>query len=589
MIEPARRFSVAFGFLVAALTFAASSLSFGTASAQGLYQQPRYAAIVVDANSGEVLYARRADALRYPASITKVMTLYLTFEAMASGKMTAADIVPMSSHAASQAPTKLGVRAGDAITVDQAIKAITTKSANDVAVALAERIGGTESRFAALMTLRAQELGMTNTRFVNASGLPDNRQITTARDIAILSRAVMRDYPQYYAYFSVKEFDFRGRTIVGHNGVMNRMPWVDGLKTGYTAASGYNLAASGVRDGQRLITVVLGGSSTAARDENVEELLTTGFDVLAKRKMGQNITLASAMSEPEDVDGPVLRPSVEQGSADQAGLQIVLADAHLRGIENASYGLSSGDGVSAAILRSAVADSATQAGLRGGMAENCGAVHHSRKVKLGRGRHAKTKIVTSTSTVCRNAPMVAVGGRTDAPAAPEGGAIAKADCVKVGKGRHRHTVCKAAKDEAAETVAQAGAKTDCVKVGKGRHRHTVCKAADAQVASAKDVVSKDKAPAKPAKKADDQTADADSGRYLIQVGAFKSRGDAQDHLAKMTHKYGGVVASAGTQVQSAGNGNYRARFSGFTAKEAKSACKALSAKGERCMVMSASS
>jgi D-alanyl-D-alanine carboxypeptidase (penicillin-binding protein 5/6) len=329
MQKPARRFSILSVMLAA--TMVVASLSAAThAAAQGLYNQARYAAIVVDATSGEVLYARRADQPRYPASITKVMTVYLVFEALATGRLSLTDPVVMSRHAANQAPSKLGLRPGESLTVDQALRVVATKSANDVAVALAEKLGGTEARFAALMTLRAQEIGMTNTRFVNASGLPDTRQISTARDIAILSRAAMRDYPQYYSYFATKSTTFRGQTIPTHNRLLLRMPGFDGLKTGFTNASGYNLAGSAVRDGRRLITVVLGGNSTAARDENVEDLLNAGFDVLAKRKAGQTMTIAANMREPDDIAGPIMRPSTEQGSGEQAGLRVVVAD-ELRG------------------------------------------------------------------------------------------------------------------------------------------------------------------------------------------------------------------------------------------------------------------
>ncbi|MFN3524416.1 MAG: D-alanyl-D-alanine carboxypeptidase [Phenylobacterium sp.] len=288
--------------------------------------QPKYAAIVVDASSGEVLYAKRADSPRYPASITKVMTLYLTFEALESGKLKLTDRVPISPRAAAQPPTKLGLRAGDSISVEDAMYALALKSANDIAVAMAEKLGGTESRFAALMTLRAQELGMTNTRFVNASGLPDSRQITTARDLAILSRAVMRDYPQHYKLFNTQVHVVRGQTLRNHNRLLGRMDGVDGIKTGFTNASGFNLAASAVRDGRRLIAVVLGGPSTAIRDENAQDLLLTGFDVVARRARGENITIAQNLFEPEP-SGGVVRPSVEQGDGEQDELKIVLASA----------------------------------------------------------------------------------------------------------------------------------------------------------------------------------------------------------------------------------------------------------------------
>ncbi|MFN3857806.1 MAG: D-alanyl-D-alanine carboxypeptidase [Caulobacter sp.] len=277
--------------------------------------QPKYAAVVVDANSGEVLYAKRADSPRYPASITKVMTLYLAFEALADGRMKTTDLITVSAKAASQPPTKLGVSAGDVITVEDAMKAITVKSANDMSVALAEHMAGSEEKFAALMTLRAQELGMSNTRFVNASGLPDSRQVSTARDIAILSRAVMRDFPQYYSLFNLRSFTYRGVTMNNHNRLLARMDGVDGLKTGYTNASGYNLAASGVRDGRRLIVVMLGGSSGAARDNHVQELLNTGFDVQRRRAGGERILVAQSLFEPPPPPVGVQYASIEQGGA----------------------------------------------------------------------------------------------------------------------------------------------------------------------------------------------------------------------------------------------------------------------------------
>jgi len=326
-LRSARSLIAVAGLALACLTGMAAPT---TALAQIPYLQlnaaePKYAAIVIDANSGEVLYDKRADSPRYPASVTKVMTLYLTFEALSEGRIKPTDRVVISSRAAAQAPTKLGLPPGDSLTVDEAIRAMTVKSANDIAYAMAEKLGGSESRFAALMTLRGQELGMRNTRFVNASGLPDSRQISTARDLAILSRATMRDFPQYYSYFSVKSFSFRGSTIRGHNRLLDSMDGFDGLKTGYTNASGFNLAGSAVRDGRRLIAVVLGGQSTAWRDNNMEDLLLTGFDVLKRRSKGDRTTIASNLYEDEP-RGSVMRPSVEQGDGEQSGLQIVLTE-----------------------------------------------------------------------------------------------------------------------------------------------------------------------------------------------------------------------------------------------------------------------
>jgi D-alanyl-D-alanine carboxypeptidase (penicillin-binding protein 5/6) len=311
----------------------AAATTLGTAAAPARAQIPifqnllaasqtKYAAIVVDAKSGEILYAKHADSPRYPASITKVMTLYLTYEALASGKLHLEDRVTFSPHAAAQAPSKLGVRPGDSISVQEAIEAMCTLSANDAAVAMAEKLGGTESRFAALMTLRAQELGMQNTHFANANGLPDSRNLSSARDIAILSRAAMRDYPQYYHFFSEESFNFRGRQVVNHNHLLG--PGVDGLKTGFTNASGFNIAISGVRDNRRLIVVVMGGPTRVSRDQNAEDLLLTGFDVMRRRANGEKIVVAQNMFEPTELNGPVVRAPTEQGDGDQDALKIQL-------------------------------------------------------------------------------------------------------------------------------------------------------------------------------------------------------------------------------------------------------------------------
>ncbi len=257
----------------------------------------RYAAIVVDAETGEVLFARHADSRRYPASITKVMTLYMAFEALAEGRVKADDVLTISPHAASQPPSKLGLAAGQTITLDDAMKATAVRSANDMAVAIAEHIGGSQDRFAAQMTLKARELGMTQTRYVNPNGLPDARQLTSARDLAILSRAVMRDYPQYYRYFGLHDWAFNGRDYRNTNGLLLNSRGYDGLKTGYTNASGYNLAASAVRDGKRLITIVLGGRSTASRNQHVAALMETGFEVERARANGQLIQVAQTFFE----------------------------------------------------------------------------------------------------------------------------------------------------------------------------------------------------------------------------------------------------------------------------------------------------
>jgi D-alanyl-D-alanine carboxypeptidase len=234
---------------------------------------PAFSALVVDVNSGRTLYSADENGLRHPASITKVMTLYLLFEKLDSGAMTLQTPIPISQHAAGQEPSKLGLAPGDSISVDDAIKAVVTRSANDIAVAIAEAVGGSENNFADLMTRKAHALGMSNTLYRNASGLPDNEQITTAHDLAILGRSLEERFPRYFRYFSTAQFNFDGEIIGNHNHLLGRVDGVDGIKTGYTRASGFNLLTSVHRDGRSLLAVVMGGRSAAGRDRIVANLI----------------------------------------------------------------------------------------------------------------------------------------------------------------------------------------------------------------------------------------------------------------------------------------------------------------------------
>ncbi|QCO00850.1 D-alanyl-D-alanine carboxypeptidase [Azospirillum argentinense] len=238
----------------------------------------KYAAIVVDARTGEVLHEENADTLTYPASLTKMMTLYLTFDALDEGRLRLDQALPVSAWAEAQSPTKLGLRAGKTLRVEQAILGLVTKSANDASVVLAEALGGSEAKFAEMMTRKARELGMRNTVFRNSNGLPNMQQVTTARDFSILSRAMLSDHSRYYPYFSRRAFVYGGRSLNNHNRLMSRYEGMDGIKTGYTVASGFNLAASAVRDGRRLVAVVLGGKSAASRDARMEAILDKAFD-----------------------------------------------------------------------------------------------------------------------------------------------------------------------------------------------------------------------------------------------------------------------------------------------------------------------
>lgn len=238
---------------------------------------PPFASIVVDGNSGTVLQASNPDALRHPASLTKVMTLYLLFERLDAGRVKLDTPLPVSEHASEQDPTKLGLKPGQTITVEDAIKGIVTRSANDAAVVIAEYLGGSEQAFAKMMTQKARALGMAHTTYVNASGLPDDDQITTARDQALLGRAIQDGFPRYYKYFSTQAFVFRGETIRGHDHLLSEVEGVDGIKTGFTRASGFNLLTSLHRDGRYLVAVVMGGPSASERDARMRGLIADHF------------------------------------------------------------------------------------------------------------------------------------------------------------------------------------------------------------------------------------------------------------------------------------------------------------------------
>ncbi|GGC57422.1 serine hydrolase [Chelatococcus reniformis] len=235
--------------------------------------RPAFAAYVIDVKTGKTLYAKSEDEIRYPASITKVMTLYLLFEQLDRGRLSLDSPLRVSANAASQAPSKLGVRPGSTIEVEDAIKAVVTRSANDVAVAIGENLAGSEPAFARMMTAKARALGMASTVYVNASGLPDERQVTTARDLSILARAIQDRFPRYYGYFSTRSFRYGGRVIGNHNRLIGRVEGVDGIKTGYTRMSGFNLMTSAKANGRHVVGIVLGGRSGAIRDRIMASLI----------------------------------------------------------------------------------------------------------------------------------------------------------------------------------------------------------------------------------------------------------------------------------------------------------------------------
>jgi D-alanyl-D-alanine carboxypeptidase len=242
----------------------------------------RYAAIIVDEKTGTVLHAANPDTRIHPASLTKMMTLYLVFEALKNNRLLLDTNITVSKRASRRPSSKLGLRKGHTITVREVIGALIAKSANDAATVIAEKLAGSETRFAQIMTARARQLGMSRTTFTNASGLPDRRQISTARDMAKLGIALRRDFPEYFKYFSMKTFKYRGLRHRNHNRLLRQYDGTDGIKTGYVRASGYNIVVSVERDGHRLIAAIFGGKSAGRRDRHTKLLLRRTFKMLAE-------------------------------------------------------------------------------------------------------------------------------------------------------------------------------------------------------------------------------------------------------------------------------------------------------------------
>jgi D-alanyl-D-alanine carboxypeptidase len=321
----------------------------------GSNYHPPFAAIVVDDNTDQTIYEVNADEPRHPASVTKVMNLYLLFEQLEAGKVTLDTMLPVSAHCAGQNPVKLGLKPNSTIRAEDALKAMVTKSANDAACTVAEfHGGGDEGEGARLMTVKAHSLGMTNTNYVNGSGLPDEAQITTARDQALLGLIIHNRFPVYYRYFSTLSFNWHGKEMHNHNGLLGNVPGVDGIKTGYTEASGYNLVASVQRGDRHIVSVVLGGTSNGARDTQMHKLIEEHFPHASAQRTAPALTemvggvtanpIVAVNGTPQPVTGTPVTPAVAPPAAPMlastpaAGATRGLQPANSIGASDAAHG-----------------------------------------------------------------------------------------------------------------------------------------------------------------------------------------------------------------------------------------------------------
>ncbi|MBV8663837.1 MAG: D-alanyl-D-alanine carboxypeptidase [Hyphomicrobiales bacterium] len=556
---------------------------------QGGYEPP-FSAIVVDANTGRTLYSVNENDLRHPASITKVMTLYLLFEQLDKGALTLQSQIPISQRAAAQEPSKLGLAPGDTISVDDAIKAIVTRLANDIAVAVAEAIGGDENHFAELMTHKAHELGMSRTVFRNASGLPNDEHITTAHDLAILGRATEERFPRYFRYFSTHEFVYDGEVIGNHNHLLGKVEGLDGIKTGYTRASGFNLLTSVHRDGRSLIAVVMGGHTASARDALMESLIA---DHIAEASTNHTATMIAQAEPPEPPRAPEPPPAVAPAALPRPA---VIAEVRpVPAAKPANGHIEEGDAEDGEDEEDA--------------APRVAAVLPPAKLaqRLANAPHPAAAPGQPVATVAP--PAVAAPAQPEPPApAPTARVAAYAatpahkteatpEALGWVKGPEPANVAAKAQPAApapapatrvaslapAHAAEPAPAAQGWAKGPAPANAEAKPKAAPAaSAARAKEVteVARDDAPR------NDEPARA-SGRdsWFIQIGATDDAGKANDLLTRAREKERAALADAKPLTEKVKRGEgvfYRARFAGLDSATAESACRSLKRSGFAC-------
>ena len=523
---------------------------------------PPTSAIVVDGNTGAVLHASNADASRHPASLTKIMTLYLLFERLEAGKVKLDTQLKVSEHAAEQAPTKLGLKPGQTIAVEDAIKAVVTKSANDAAVAIAENLGGDEEGFAKLMTDKAHALGMSRTTYVNASGLPDDDQVTSAQDQSLLGRAIQERFPRYYKYFSTEEFVYHGVAMRNHNRLLGVVGGVDGIKTGYTHASGFNLVTSVHRDGRYIVAVVLGGRSSSERDAHMRELINEHIKEASLRHSAPAIAeKAEQRSETKPVASA--KASLSATHAEPATKATLTPKAS----GNAPVGNS--DPIQPLLVktityRTAPLQTASLAPLPAlvpAPSPQPAVAPPVRTVPVAQpAEPSSTVVVTSTE------PAPVAGAPKAGPAKPEPPKAeqAKPEVAKLVPAKAEPAKAEAAKSEAAkpEAARSEAAKPEAAKPEPIKTAQASLEPTPAQIRA--------------------------RGGWLIQIGAFEGQDEAKEHMSDARHKAPATLASAAPfteRVQKGDKALYRARFAGFDKTTAETACKQLKRSDIACITV----
>ncbi|KYG19929.1 peptidase M15 [Bradyrhizobium sp. AT1] len=539
---------------------------------------PKFASIIVDGNSGAVLQATSPDGIRHPASLTKIMTLYLLFERLESGKMKLDTEMPVSQHAADQDPTKLNLRAGQTIRVEDAIKGLVTRSANDAAVVIAEAIAGDEDDFAQMMTRKARALGMSKTVYRNANGLPNDEQVTTARDQATLGRAIQERFPRYYRYFATSTFNWRGQSIRNHNHLLGSVEGVDGIKTGYTRASGFNLVTSMRRGNRHLIGVVLGGRSGGSRDaimrnllaENLEKGSTAHTVVAVTERNGAdaNIEVADASDAPVRPAAPVqaAAPAPEPAQSRLAARLSTLAAAtaavppappkpEVRATESK---------IEPAPLTNGVISSQPLS-IIPGSSEPMKPV----RVKTVQVKAGAVKVASASPTQVAPPVTNAIASRSDV-AETSGAVVARADLINKPEIVSQPETPKAEMARAEMPRQPAGFGT-----GNGILGVLPAATAAAPAPAAPKLASADPTPIQMS--ATTKPVVTHSG-WIVQVGALESENEAQQRIDAARSSARGLLSKADpfTEVVAKDNRKlYRARFAGLERDQAEAVCRTL--------------
>src|SRR5882724_7102572 len=556
---------------------------------------PAFSSIIVDGNSGSTLAANNPDASRHPASLTKIMTLYLLFERLDAGKMKLDTEMPVSEHASDQAPTKLGLRPGQTIRVEDAIKGLVTRSANDAAVVIAEAIGGEEDGFAKLMTRKARALGMSRTTYRNASGLPDDEQVTSARDQAILGRAIQDRFPRYYRYFSTVTFNYHGQSIRNHNHLLGEVEGVDGIKTGYTRASGFNLVTSIRRGNRHLVGVVMGGRSGGSRDAIMRNLLAENLDKAA------NTRTAAAISERNTADS---NTDVADADAPSKPMQLVQVQGAVQAVQEPSpptRAATAASRVASAIAAATAAVPPAQAKSDSAKAEPApltSGVIQTPPMAVMPGSSEPMKPVKVKTVQVKAGPMkLASAGPSQPVAAPITNAIPARPEVAETSSAVVANVAEA-KAEAAKDALRAAMPQQPAGHGTGNGVLGVLPAsslAQPQASHVQTLAFADPAPSVKPQQAVQQNdavkpaapAVVRTG-WIVQVGALESESEAKQRIDLARTKASALLSKADPftePVVSKDRTLFRARFAGLDRDQAEAVCRTLKRADISCMTV----